>query len=141
MNSIYVTGGTKAKKELAEKVVGWYLKKMLPRMRTLDITVKLTNCLNRDGAYGYCTIGDTNREFEVEIDKNLRLFDFVATITHEMTHLKQYARGEMKAMDDGRTRWKKKVYSIMTSYEESPWEKEAFRVEKQLAMECFEEVL
>jgi hypothetical protein len=140
MNYVEIAGGNKTKTALAEEVVYWYIKKMLPRFRTLDITVKLTNCLDKSGAYGYCTMID-KRVFEIEVDKNLRLFDFVSTLTHEMTHLKQYARGEMKPLDDGRTQWKRKIYSENTSYEDSPWEKEAFRVEKQLAMECFEEVL
>jgi hypothetical protein len=140
MNQVEIIGGTKSQKDLATKVVGWYLKKMLPRYRTLDITVRLTKCMEKSGAYGYCMEGDTNREFEIEIDKNLRLYDFVSTLTHELTHLKQYAKGEMKYLSDGRTRWKKKVYGDI-SYEDSPWEKEAFRVEKQLALECFEAVL
>ena len=140
MNCVEVIGGNKAKKELAHHVVGWYLDTVLPRMKTLDITVKLSTCM-KGGAYGYCMMGENNREFEIEIDKNLRLYDFVSTLCHELTHLKQYARGEMKQLDDGRTRWKKVIYSENTSYEDSPWEKEAFRVEKQLAMQCFEEVL
>ena len=139
MNMIEVTGGTKLQRDLAIKVVEWYIKKILPRMRTLDITVNLTNCI-KYGAYGYCTEGDSNRDFEIEVDKSLRLYDFVSTLTHELTHMKQYARGEMKYMPDGRTRWKKKIYSDI-SYADSPWEKEAFRVEKQLALQCFEEVL
>jgi len=139
MNMIEVTGGTKLQRDLAIKVVEWYIKKILPRMRTLDITVNLTNCI-KYGAYGYCTEGDSNRDFEIEVDKTLRLYDFVSTLTHELTHMKQYARGEMKYMSDGRTRWKKKIYSDI-SYADSPWEKEAFRVEKQLALQCFEEVL
>lgn len=140
MNEIEIKGGKKDKKELAEKVVSWYIKKMLPRVRTLDITVNLTTCYER-GAYGYCMMTDDHRTFELEIDKNLRLFDFVSTICHEMTHLKQYFRKEMVQLDDGRTRWKKKVYSQDTTYEDSPWEKEAFRVEKELATQCFREVL
>ena len=139
MNTIEVTGGTKLQRDLAIKVVEWYIKKILPRMRTLDITVNLTNCI-KNGAYGYCMEGDSNRDFEIEVDKSLRLYDFVSTLTHELTHMKQYARGEMKYMSDGRTRWKKKIYSDI-SYADSPWEKEAFRVEKQLALQCFEEVL
>jgi hypothetical protein len=141
MNQVQIIGGTKSQKDLATKVVGWYLKKMLPRHRTLDITIKLTKCMEKSGAYGYCMEGDTNREFEIEVDKNLRLYDFVSTLTHELTHLKQYARKEMVHQDDGRIRWKKKVYPLNVSYEESPWEKEAFRIEKQLALECFESVL
>lgn len=140
MNLVEVKGGTKVQKEMAAKVVYWYLKKMMPRFRTLDITVNLTKCMERDGAYGYCMEVDS-RSFEIEIDKNLRLFDFVSTLTHELTHLKQYVRKEMVALDGGNIRWKSKVYSPSTSYEESPWEKEAFRVEKELAMECFEAVL
>jgi len=140
MNSIDVIGGKRDRKELAQRVIAWYLKKMMPRYRTLEIDVKLTKCMT-NGAYGYCMMGDTNREFEIEIDKNLRLYDFVSTLCHELTHLKQYARGEMKQLDDGRIRWKKVIYSENTSYDDSPWEKEAFRVEKQLAMQCFEEVL
>jgi hypothetical protein len=140
MNLIEVTGGKKDKKELAEKVVSWYLKKMMPRYKTLDITIKLTNCYD-NGAYGYCMQTEDNRTFELEIDKNLRLFDFVSTICHEMTHLKQYARKEMVQLDDGRTRWKKKVYPEGFDYDKSPWEKEAFRVETELAMLCFHQVL
>ena len=140
MNCVEVIGGKKDRKELAHRVIVWYIDTIMPRMKTLDITVNLTNCYSK-GAYGYCMMGDNNREFELEIDKNLRLFDFVSTICHEMTHLKQYARNEMKPLDDGRVRWKKKVYPEKTSYDDSPWEKEAFRVETELAMKCFAEVL
>lgn len=139
MNIVLSEGGTKDKRELAEKVVGWYIKKFLPRFRTLDVTVTLTNCLTKSNAYGYCMHLGKNT-FEIEVDKNLRLYDFVSTLTHELTHMKQYARKEMVSLDDGRTRWKKKIYNDV-SYEDSPWEKEAFRVEKQVALQCFEEIL
>lgn len=141
MNEVSVIGGNKATKEMALKVVSWYLKKMMPRMRTLDITVKLTNCMKTSGAYGYCLECETNRVFEIEVDKNLRAYDLVSTLCHELTHLKQYARSEMVHQDDGRIRWKKKVYPLNVSYEDSPWEKEAFKVEHDLAVKCFTEIL
>ena len=140
MNFIEVIGGTKAKKELAYKITEWYLKTIMPRMQTLDITINLTKCYNK-GAYGYCLMGDNNREFEIEIDKNLRIYDFVSTLCHELTHLKQYARNEMRQLDYGRVRWKKVIFSEDVSYDDSPWEKEAFKVEKKLAVKCFKEVL
>lgn len=141
MNTIEVIGGTKEKKELAEKITVWYIKKMMPRMRTLDITIKLTKCKTKDNAYGYCHETDNNRTFEIEIDKDLRMYDFVSTMCHELTHLKQYAKGDMVALEDGRTRWKKVIYSNKVSYANQPWEKEAYRLEEQLAMECFVELL
>jgi hypothetical protein len=140
MNQVEIKGGTKDKKVLAAKVVDWYLKKTMPCMRTLDITVKLTSVMERDGVYGYCFEIDP-RTFEIEVDKNLRLYDFVSTLMHELTHLKQYARREMISMDSGSVRWKSKIYSSNTAYDDLPWEKEAFRVEKELALECFEAIL
>ena len=60
MNSVDVIGGKRDRKELAQRVIAWYLKKMMPRYRTLEIDVKLTKCMT-NGAYGYCMMGDTNR--------------------------------------------------------------------------------
>ena len=141
MNQIHFHNGKREVRDLAEKVVCWYLKKTMPRIRTFDISIKFSNCMENNSAYGYCMQTDDNRTFEIEIDRNLRMYDFVSTLCHELTHLKQYARGEMRQLDDGRTRWKKKVYPEGFDYMKSPWEKEAFRVEKELALECFYEVL
>lgn len=140
MNYVEVIGGCKSKKDLAEKVTAWYLKKVMPQMRTLDITIKLTKCYDK-GVYGYCMEGENNREFEIEIDKNLRIYDFVTTLCHELTHLKQYARGEMKQYDRGLTRWKGVVYPEDTPYDDKPWEIEAHDIQNKLAMQCFEEAL
>lgn len=140
MNIIEFQNGKREMRDLAEQVVCWYLKKVMPRMRTLEISIKFSNCNEKHGAYGYCLMGENNREFEIEVDRNLRMYDFVSTLTHELTHLKQYARNEMVQLDCGKIRWKKKVYGDI-AYEDSPWEKEAFRVERQLALQCFEEIL
>lgn len=141
MNELNIIGGTKTQKALVSKIVVWYLKRVLPRVRTLDITVKLTRCMEKSNAMGYCLELDDNRTFEIEVDKNLRLFDMVSTMCHELTHLKQYYRREMIHLDYGRIRWKKKVYSEDFKYENKPWEKEAFKLEKQLAIDCFTEIL
>lgn len=141
MNTIEFQNGKREVRDLAEKIICWYLKRVMPRMRTLNISVKFSNCMENSGAFGYCLMEDDNRTFEIEIDRNLRMYDMVSTLCHELTHLKQYARNEMKQLDNGRIRWKKKVYSENTAYEDSPWEKEAFRVEKQLALDCFYEIL
>lgn len=134
-------GGTKFQRDTAEKVVGWFLKKMLPRYRKISLTIRFTKCYTTSGAYGYCWEGDEPREYEIELDKNMRLFDMVGTLCHELVHLKQYVKGEMKQIDGHRTRWKKKIVPAKTDYVDQPWEKEAFRLEKKLALQVFEEVL
>jgi hypothetical protein len=73
---------------------------------------------------------ETNREFEIEVSKDLSLRDFVTTICHEMVHVKQYARNEMT---DTGMRWKSKRVPEKTKYYDLPWEKEAYRMQDKLA--------
>ena len=92
----------------------------MPRMHTLDITVKLTS---PKGAMGYCLELDDNRTFEIEVDRNMRLRKLLETIAHEMVHVKQYARRELHPVHEtwcGKTYNPKKV-----SYWDLPWEIEA----------------
>jgi hypothetical protein len=132
MNLIEVTGGNKYQRELAEKTVAFCIKELLPRFRTLDITIKLRKL--PEGNYGYCMMGDNNREFELEINRDLPLKDFITTLTHEMVHVKQYAR---KEMDANTMRWKKGRVAQGTDYMDLPWEKEAYRLEDKLALKLW----
>ena len=138
-NFVGVIGSTKDKREIVEKAVAWCINEMMPRMKTLEIIVNLKDLKGK--AYGYCMEGDTNREFELEIDKKLSLYDLVSTVCHEMVHVKQYARRELRCDKMGNTLWKKRGQFNETPYEECPWEIEAFKLEKGLALRCFEEAL
>ena len=118
--TIRITGGTKNQKKYARSMVKFCIKTLMPRMKTLDITVKLTS---PDGAYGYCLELDDNRSFEIEVDRRLRLRTLLETVAHEMVHVKQYARRELHPVHDtwcGKTYNPKKV-----SYWDLPWEIEA----------------
>lgn len=136
MNIIEVTGGKLVERNIVEHAVHWCVRKMMPKLRTLDIEVKIKNL--DGGAVGYC-YSDDPRTFEIEIKKGLTLYDLVSTVCHEMVHVKQYARGELKQLDAG-SKWKSKIISDDTEYMEQPWEKEAFRMERDLAIQCFEEI-
>ena len=128
MNYIEVTGGNKFQREIAEKVVYEMISALMPRVRTLDINIEIKKFTG--DTVGWCLMGDTHKEFEIEVSKDLSLKDFVTTICHEMVHVKQYYRKEM----DGETmRWKKKTLSENTNYYELPWEKEAYRMQDKLA--------
>ncbi len=133
MNLVEVTGGKKYQRDIAQKVVYQMIEVMMPRMRTLEIEVKIRK-ISGD-AIGYCMQEDTNRKFTIDIQKDLSLRDFVTTVCHEMVHVKQYARNEMSAY--GR-KWKKKKVSIDTEYFELPWEKEAYRLQDKLAQEVWD---
>ena len=132
MNYVCVRGGTKKERQLVEHAIQWSIKKLLPRVRTLEIEARLTKC----NAYGYCLNTDDHKTFELEFRKGMSLYDLISTVCHEMVHVKQYYRKEM----DHDRRWKSRKISEEVSYENEPWEKEAFRMEEKLAMECFKEL-
>jgi hypothetical protein len=118
--TISIKGGTKSQKKYVRSMIKFCCKTLMPRMHTLDITVKLTS---PKGAMGYCLELDNNRTFEIEVDRNMRLRKLLETIAHEMVHVKQYARRELHPVHDtwcGKTYNPKKV-----SYWDLPWEIEA----------------
>ena len=118
--TIRITGGTKSQQKYARSMIKFCIKTLMPRMKTLDITVKLKN---PKGAIGYCLELDDNRTFEIEADKKLRLRKLLETIAHEMVHVKQYARRELHPVTDT---WLGKTYNPeKMSYWDLPWEIEA----------------
>ena len=117
---ITVTGGKASQRKLVESMVEFCIQTLMPRMRKLEVTV---NLCKPTGALGYCLELDSNREFELEVDKTQPMRKLLETVAHEMVHVKQFARREMHPDNDtwfGKTYNPKKV-----SYWDLPWEIEA----------------
>ena len=65
-------------------------------VEVLDIIVEMKDLGHADG---YCGWEDSNinpRSFTIELDKKLAGSELIKTIAHEMVHLKQFAKGELK---------------------------------------------
>ena len=138
MNLVYITGGTKKQRQLAYEVAEFCIEKLMPRHRTLDITIELNRCADT-GALGYCCVGDHNREYVIEIDNRIYKNDieeFITTLCHEMVHVMQTAKGVMRELSRPRMRmmWKG-IDHTDTPYSRQPWERQAFRMQKKLANE------
>lgn len=137
MNIVEATGGNKVQRQIAEDVVSYMIKRLMPRHRTLDITVELVDI--KSDAVGFCMMCDRKREFVIEADKKQGIVQLVTTIVHEMIHVKQWVRNEM---DDGCSghiaRWKSKTIPADTNYYDLPWEKEAYRLQDKYAREIWE---
>ena len=117
---ITVTGGKPKQRKYVESMVQFCIDTLMPRMRTLEIEVKLCS---PKGAMGYCLELDNNRQFEIELDRTLTQRKLLETLAHEMVPVKQYARREFHPVNDtwcGKTYNPKKV-----SYWDLPWEIEA----------------
>ena len=138
MNLVDITGGTKKQRQLAYEVAEFCIEKLMPRHRTLDITIELNRCADT-GAMGYCCVGDHNREYVIEIDNRIYKNDieeFITTLCHEMVHVMQTAKGVMRELSRPRMRmmWKG-IDHTDTPYRRQPWERQAFRMQKKLANE------
>jgi hypothetical protein len=117
---ITVTGGKPKQRRYVESMVQFCIDTLMPRMRTLEIEVKLCS---PKGAMGYCLELDNNREFEIEVDRTLSYRKMLETVAHEMVHVKQYARRELHP---SKHTWCGKTYNpTKTSYWDLPWEIEA----------------
>ena len=149
MIGLEVKGGCKRDRALAEDVVWFCLERLLPRHRALDITVTLKKTFE-DGAWGLCYGGEDDRDLYIDVDhrlyRELGWEDFVDTICHEMVHVKQSVRGELKEYfrphykrvwmcRDGKYRDYDNI-----PYERQPWEVEAHRMAPVLGLEYKMEV-
>ena len=110
--------------------------------KNIYLDIKLTKDLKKkEKAYGYCHIIDDDldkpREFHIEIDTSMKhsTQDILTWIAHEMTHLKQFVKGELYDWEDGSVQWKTKRYIRTLKYDDMPWEKEAYRLENKLFQE------
>jgi hypothetical protein len=119
----------------------WYygLKLLGGRMaRHIILDMNLTNKLKeKTGAYGFTMItGDVDkpREFQIELDvsKKYSIGQILTWCAHEMTHLKQFVRGELIDYEDGSVKWKSRVFRSDKRHNDQPWEKEAYKMEDKL---------
>ena len=122
MNIVSAWGNDADVCRLAENVVNYCIAKLMPRMQTLDICIQVEEDCD---IYGYCLAVD-KREFVIEVKQDLKAYEFIETLCHEMVHVKQYARGELAI--DG-----KMEYKTQEDYENVWYEKEAYAKEKELA--------
>mgnify|MGYP000512216148 CR=1 FL=1 len=70
----------------------------------------------------------------IEIDKRLKGDDFITCVLHELVHVKQQFKGELKEMKGIEKMWKGEVH-ICIDYMNLPWEKEAYAMQETLLIE------
>ena len=117
MNYISARNGNKVQNAVARSVAQHCINKLMPRMRTLDISILFKKIPPQENTIGTCLMQDNNRTFEIEIQKGLSFDEIVKTVCHEMVHVKQYARNEMTDSTwKGKLRWRNRFIKKNTSY-------------------------
>ena len=153
MNTVTSSGGTKSQRELATAVVEFCISELMPRHRTLDIEIELKPTIFETDAAALCYPNTENsrpRDFVVEVDSRIwkplskkwarkdARDDFIAGVCHEMVHVWQWVKGDLKDVYDRklgnhgyRQMWKGKDYTD-TPYSKLPWERQAYRMQETL---------
>ena len=145
---ITVTGSGSRKREMVADAAHWYAIHLMPRLENkLFVNIKLINNLRlKENLSGDAIWEDDTctrpREFTVRVDSSLDKQELLETVAHEMVHVKQYARGELK--DFTRTiklcKWKgEKMEWEKINYYDLPWEIEAHGRERGLFIRWFEQ--
>ena len=91
------TEGYGYSKRLCEDVVSCFVSKHLPRHK-LEIEV-LHRGMKRESAYGYCDVAGRHynpREFLIELDTHMDKETYTKTLLHELYHVLQFCKGELK---------------------------------------------
>lgn len=128
---INITGGKSYQKQRIVSVIEFCQNKLMPKMKDLEIDVKLRKFDPKEDACGFCLAvdgprPDRPREFEIELDSSMKLRRLLETVCHEMVHVKQYAQGELYESDrQNKHRWQGEWLNKDPDYWDRPWEIEA----------------
>ena len=132
----------KTMKSASRWLIHYLLGPRLARAVRLNI-VLLENLKKTQGIIGDCTWTDDNvnpREFEIRLDVSLTPYSRMLALSHELIHLKQYAKLELydyqqNGLYPHYVRFQKKqIDSSKIAYRKYPWEVEAYSNEKPVLM-------
>jgi len=120
------------RRSLIESTVSFAVESLIPRIRNLDLEIEVTDLdENESHVRGYCT-QESERHFFFEIDENQSDDSVIRTIIHEMVHVKQYVYRELiqkhSKSHGRRLYWQGEDWTNAT-YNEQPWELEAYELE------------
>lgn len=115
-----------------------YSEKLISPQLSKNVSVKVV-IKDKLNAGGYCDFEDSwpypPRNFVIELHRAKKKIHLFTALAHEMVHLKQYAKSEMKDKLYKRkyvTLWRGQIYDEDVSYWDSPWEIEAYGLENSL---------
>lgn len=121
----------KETRKLCKEALKFYGKELLGPRLYKNITLELLFEELPNKINALCNWTDDNhtcREFVVSLNNKLNKKTMLIALAHEMVHIKQFARGELKDyMRSDKVKWKGQVFCLSeVEYWSCPWEKEAY---------------
>lgn len=127
MITIDTNGGKKNERELIFSLANFCVSKLMPRKKNLEVNINIKrNLEEKEGLSGGVIDTDDLNTFDMDICHTLSLRKKLLTVAHEMVHVKQFTRGELKHTNSySAKRWNNKTFHE-SNYWECPWEIEAY---------------
>jgi hypothetical protein len=107
----------------------------------LEIAIKFVPLMLQEGNMGSCELEDDDlvnpRLFNILIDDKLKGGEVLITLAHELVHVRQYAKGDLyQYQKTNHVRWRREKMCVQNlTYSEYPWEKEAFSLQNEVAVD------
>ena len=95
----------KYERQIIEATVKWCGEYLFLDNVSISIRIK-----NYDDCWGSCVEGEVKKSYRITVANNQSLRDFVATVVHEMIHVKQWETGKWHG--DGEEECDKRQYNI-----------------------------
>jgi len=127
-----IENGTAEERALAKEAFYFAIEKLMPRKKNLDVTITFVDFTDSvDGYHEYIDKGEHN----IELQTGLSQEDLITVVFHEMVHVRQHERNQLK--DRGVIKvWNGveylSLYSTTEEYMSLPWEKEAYQLQEEL---------
>ena len=120
-----------------KEIVEWYCYSLVKALKIhrlgRELNIRFTAKALESEAQGLA-VGDKNEVTISIATKEYTFLEQMMTLAHEMVHAKQFFRKELTC--EGGFAWKGRSADNY-QYDNQPWEKEAFRLEKELFLSCF----
>lgn len=136
---------TKVDIKLCKEALKFFGKRLLgePLYHRLNVKLVFEEFEKKSREYAFCEWEYENhraKDYILTINKNLSKKETLLAIAHEMVHVKQYAKGELKDyLRVKKCKWKGEIIdSDAVDYWDHPWEIEAHGREKGLYVKFLE---
>lgn len=132
---IKVISRSKNTKVIIESVANFFAKELKLQKSNYRLVIStVPNLVKNDSMRGMVFPGEDKQLF-MGLDSRLSMTDLFNTIAHEMVHVKQHAKGQIKAYTkrNGQVGYKWMGKACKTDPFNSPWELEAYSKEVILA--------
>lgn len=130
---IVITGkNSKIKHSEMRKAIKFMASLLMPKrlLNNIDLDIEYSVIPNCKGSTEYLDTNDKPRMFRVTINPNMSKRNQLTTLAHELVHVKQFAKGELKEYlkkHPSAMRWGNEIIQYDDeSYWDMPWEIEAY---------------